>query len=103
MLEPLSEGSNTTAKGQCASQRLAVRAHERQPNLDYHVANGLDCHPEMAAAGLEANFERSAVEYRLGAERHTVGGRLKPNSIEARFTVMLQPGDNGSGFMPKPR
>ena len=60
-------------------------------------------HPEMTAAGIEANFERSAVEYRLGAERHTVGGRLKPNSIEARFTVMLQPGDNGSGFMPKPR
>ena len=29
-------------------------------------------HPEMAAAGLEANFERSGVEYRLGAERHTV-------------------------------
>src|SRR5438874_7559721 len=28
-------------------------------------------HPEMAAAGAEANFERSGVEYRLGAERHT--------------------------------
>ena len=30
-------------------------------------------HPEMTAAGIEANFERSGVEYRLGAERHTVG------------------------------
>ena len=29
-------------------------------------------HPEMTAAGTEANFERSGVEYRLGAERHTV-------------------------------
>jgi hypothetical protein len=28
-------------------------------------------HPEMAAAGTEANFERRRVEYRLGAERHT--------------------------------
>ena len=29
-------------------------------------------HPEMAAAGIEANFERDGVEYRLGAHRHTV-------------------------------
>ena len=30
-------------------------------------------HPEMTAGGMEANFERSGVEYRLGAKRHTVG------------------------------
>ena len=29
-------------------------------------------HPEMAAAGIEANFELAGTEYRLGAERHTV-------------------------------
>lgn len=29
-------------------------------------------HPEMAAAGKEAHFERSGVEYRLGALRYTV-------------------------------
>ncbi len=29
-------------------------------------------HPEMAAAGKEANFERSGVEYRLGAYRYSV-------------------------------
>jgi SAM-dependent methyltransferase len=29
-------------------------------------------HPEMAAAGKEANFERSGVEYRLGAYRHAM-------------------------------
>src|SRR5206468_10354301 len=29
-------------------------------------------HPEMAAAGIEANFERDGVEYRLGSIRHTV-------------------------------
>ena len=29
-------------------------------------------HPEMAVAGKEANFERSGVEYRLGAHRYTV-------------------------------
>ena len=29
-------------------------------------------HPEMAAVGKEANFERSGVEYRLGAHRYTI-------------------------------
>jgi len=29
-------------------------------------------HPAMVAAGLESNFERAGVEYRLGAQRHTV-------------------------------
>jgi SAM-dependent methyltransferase len=29
-------------------------------------------HPEMVAAGIEANFERDGTEYRLGALRHTV-------------------------------
>jgi SAM-dependent methyltransferase len=33
-------------------------------------------HPEMAAAGLEANFEREGVEYRLGAYRHSVDDYL---------------------------
>lgn len=27
-------------------------------------------HPDMAAAGIEANFETDGIEYRLGAERH---------------------------------
>jgi SAM-dependent methyltransferase len=34
-------------------------------------------HPLMACAGLEANFERSGVEYRLGAERHSVDDYLQ--------------------------
>ena len=29
-------------------------------------------HPELAAAGIESNFEHSGVEYRLGAQRHTI-------------------------------
>jgi SAM-dependent methyltransferase len=29
-------------------------------------------HPEMAAAGIEANFERGGIEYRLGAFHYTV-------------------------------
>ena len=37
-------------------------------------------HPEMAAAGIEANFERDGVEHRLGALRYTVGDYL--NMIE---------------------
>ena len=34
-------------------------------------------HPEMAAAGKEANFERSGVEYRLGAYRYSVADYAK--------------------------
>jgi SAM-dependent methyltransferase len=33
-------------------------------------------HPELVAAGIEANFEQEGVEYRLGAERHTVADYL---------------------------
>jgi len=33
-------------------------------------------HPELAAAGIEANFEDDGVEYRLGAERHSVSDYL---------------------------
>jgi SAM-dependent methyltransferase len=44
-------------------------------------------HPEMAAAGTEANFERGGVEYRLGAERHTVDDYLSLIG-EAGFQVV---------------
>jgi SAM-dependent methyltransferase len=30
-------------------------------------------HPDMAAAGIEAKFDRNGIRYYLGAERHTVG------------------------------
>jgi SAM-dependent methyltransferase len=33
-------------------------------------------HPEAAAAGCEANFQRAGVNYRLGAHRHAVGDYL---------------------------
>jgi len=33
-------------------------------------------HPEVARAGVEANFEREGTEYRLGAEQYTVGDYL---------------------------
>ena len=33
-------------------------------------------HPELALAGIEANFERDGTEYRLGAERYTVADYL---------------------------
>jgi SAM-dependent methyltransferase len=33
-------------------------------------------HPELAAAGIEANFEQDGTEYRLGAERHTIDDYL---------------------------
>ncbi len=33
-------------------------------------------HPELARAGIEANFERDGTEYRLGAERYTLADYL---------------------------
>ena len=33
-------------------------------------------HPEMAEAGIEANFEESSTEYRLGAQRYSVADYL---------------------------
>jgi SAM-dependent methyltransferase len=33
-------------------------------------------HPELARSGIEANFERDGIEYRLGAERHTLDDYL---------------------------
>jgi SAM-dependent methyltransferase len=33
-------------------------------------------HPEMAAAGIQANFEKEGVEYRLGAIHYTVGEHI---------------------------
>src|SRR5207244_11629987 len=36
-------------------------------------------HPEMAAAGIEANFEREGVEYRLGACRYSVDDCVDPD------------------------
>jgi SAM-dependent methyltransferase len=33
-------------------------------------------HPELARAGIEANFEQDGTEYRLGAERYTVADYL---------------------------
>jgi ubiquinone/menaquinone biosynthesis C-methylase UbiE len=34
-------------------------------------------HPEMSATGIEANFERSGIEYRLGAVHYTVKQHLE--------------------------
>ncbi len=42
-------------------------------------------HPEIALAGVEANFERDGIEYRLGAERYTVDDYLGQIS-DAGFT-----------------
>src|SRR5262249_33519391 len=41
-------------------------------------------HPELARAGVEANFERDGTEYRLGAERYTVDEYLN-HIAEAGF------------------
>ena len=44
-------------------------------------------HPELAAVGIEANFEQNGVEYRLGAERYTVADYLN-HMDDAGFQVM---------------
>ncbi|MDX1649930.1 MAG: hypothetical protein R3263_08765, partial [Myxococcota bacterium] len=52
-------------------------------------------HPEMARAGVEANFERDGAEVRLGARRHTVddylGGLEEAGFRSLRWSE--QPGD----------
>ena len=52
-------------------------------------------HPEMAASGIEANFERNGVEHRLGAFRYTVDDYL--NMIDGAgfrdIRVSEYPGD----------
>ncbi|MGH7865753.1 MAG: class I SAM-dependent methyltransferase [Candidatus Binataceae bacterium] len=63
-----------------------VGEHLTQPALTFREAYAsLDVggrfvfsvfHPELAAAGIEANFERSGVEYRLGAYRYSVDDYL---------------------------
>jgi len=44
-------------------------------------------HPEMARAGIEANFEEDGTEYRLGAERYTVDDYLNHMS-DAGFSIL---------------
>lgn len=44
-------------------------------------------HPAMSAAGIEANFERAGVEYRLGAVHHSVAEHLRLLH-EAGFAVI---------------
>ncbi len=46
-------------------------------------------HPEIALAGVEANFDSDGVEYRLGAERHTVDDYLNQIS-DAGFTGLVR-------------
>ncbi len=50
---------------------LALREMHRVLRTDGRLVFSV-YHPEMAAAGKEAHFERSGVEYRLGAYRYTV-------------------------------
>ena len=45
-------------------------------------------HPDLALAGVEANFERDGTEYRLGAERYTVDDYLN-HSSDAGFERLV--------------
>jgi len=44
-------------------------------------------HPELAASGIEANFESDDIEYRLGAEQHSVDDYLN-HMDDAGFTEL---------------
>jgi hypothetical protein len=73
-------GSSPVGNGAATAARLTslgefFREMHRLLGLDGRVLFSV-FHPEMAAAGIEANFQRGAVEYRLGAERHTVDDYL---------------------------
>jgi SAM-dependent methyltransferase len=57
-----------------APARFFGRAHEALQPEGRFVFSVF--HPELAAAGIEANFERAGVEYRLGAHRHSVNDYL---------------------------
>ena len=46
-------------------------------------------HPELARSGIEANFERDGVEYRLGAEPHKLDDYLT-HICDAGFRVLEQ-------------
>jgi SAM-dependent methyltransferase len=64
--------------------RFFVEAHEVLRSGGRFVFSVF--HPELASAGLEANFERQGVEYRLGAHRHSVADYLGALG-DAGFTV----------------
>lgn len=51
-------------------------------------------HPKMSAAGIEANFERSGVEYRLGAVHYSVQQHVELLE-EAGFEVIVMREFNG--------
>jgi SAM-dependent methyltransferase len=63
-----------------------VGEHLTQPALTFREAHSLlerggrfvfsVFHPELAAAGIEANFEHSGIEYRLGAHHYSVDDYL---------------------------
>ena len=46
-------------------------------------------HPELARSGIEANYERDGIEYRLGAQPHTMNDYLTQIS-DAGFNVLEQ-------------
>ena len=59
-------------------------------------------HPEMAAAGKEAHFERAGVEYRLGARRYTVDDyeKLLAEAGFDRVARRTQRAGSGRAFQP---
>lgn len=46
-------------------------------------------HPELARSGIEANFDQGGIEYRLGAESHTMDDYVS-QILEAGFHVLEQ-------------
>ena len=58
------------------NRRFPVRRGAFDAVLSALVSEHSAFHPELARAGIEANFEQDGTEYRLGAERYTVSDYL---------------------------
>ena len=85
VLEPVCEGSHTTARAQSTLGWLAITAHQRQPDLDDHVTNRLDRHPEMAAALCDELLQRAKIDARL--DNHAPRARAGFNVVKLQGSV----------------
>ena len=82
------------------------REHQDRQGRIYHQFHGVygRCwYPTEKQPSIHRFHARSSPGRDRSIATRMEHGRLKPNRIEARFTVMLRASDNGNGFTPEPR